>query len=134
MNILTHPVSAGVVGFESPAAEYKQLELSLDELLVEHPSSTFLALAQGDSMQGVGIFSGDVLIVDRALTAKDHDIIIANLNGELVCKILDIKGRRLLSANESMKPVRIDEQDSFAIEGVLASSIRLHRVSTMFSG
>jgi DNA polymerase V len=127
-------VSAGVVGFESPAAEHKQLELSLDELLVEHPSSTFLALAQGDSMQGVGIFSGDVLIVDRALTAKDHDIIIANLNGELVCKTLDIKGRRLLSANESMKPVRIDEQDSFAIEGVLASSIRLHRVSTMFSG
>ncbi|CAK2503041.1 DNA polymerase V protein UmuD (fragment) [Vibrio crassostreae] len=41
MNILTYPVSAGVVGFESPAAEYKQLELSLDELLVEHPSSTF---------------------------------------------------------------------------------------------
>lgn len=83
MNILTYPVSAGVVGFESPAAEYKQLELSLDELLVEHPSSTFLALAQGDSMQGVGIFSGDVLIVDRALTAKEHDTIIANLNGEI---------------------------------------------------
>ncbi|CAK2503018.1 hypothetical protein VCRA2114E327_50008 [Vibrio crassostreae] len=85
-------------------------------------------------MQGVGIFSGDVLIVDRALTAKEHDTIIGNLNGELVCKILDIKGHRLLSANDSMKPVKIDDHDCFSIEGVVSSSIRLHRVSTMFSG
>ena len=51
-------------------------------------------------MQGVGIFSGDVLIVDRHVTAKDADVIVANLNGEFICKIINIKERLLLSANK----------------------------------
>ncbi len=55
MNIIPISASAGITGFESPATDYRQLPLSLDELLIEHPSSTFIGLANGDSMEGVGI-------------------------------------------------------------------------------
>lgn len=85
MRVIPIPAQAGITGFESPAAEYCQLAMSLDELLVEHPSSTFLGIAQGESMQDVGIFDGDMIIVDRFETARHGDVIVANFNGEFVC-------------------------------------------------
>lgn len=88
MNVIPIFASAGITGFESPASDYRQLPLSLDELLVEHPSATFIGRASGESMQGVGIFDGDILIVDRHVTARDGDVIVANFNGEFVCKLL----------------------------------------------
>ena len=56
MRVIPIPAHAGITGFESPAAEYSQLRLSLDDLLIEHPSASFIGLAQGESMQDVGIF------------------------------------------------------------------------------
>jgi DNA polymerase V len=73
--------SAGITGFESPAAEYLQLSLSLDDLLIEHPNTTFIGIVQGESMQDVGIFDGDMIIVDRHETARNGDVIVANYNG-----------------------------------------------------
>jgi DNA polymerase V len=121
--------SAGITGFESPASDYLQLALSSDELLIEHPSATFIGKADGQSMQGVGIFSGDILIVDRHLTTKDFDIIVANLNGEFICKILNIIERLLLSANIQFKTIAINVDDQFTIEGVEIRLIRGHRPS-----
>ncbi|MCR9501921.1 LexA family protein [Vibrio vulnificus] len=134
MKVIPIYASAGITGFESPAAEYKKLVIDLDELLIEHPSATFLGQAKGDSMQGVGIFDGDLLIVDRHVQASDQDIIVANYNGEFVCKILDIRRRLLLSANEHLQPVPIHEFDSFSIEGVVIRSIRCHRPSPLLCG
>ena len=129
MNIIPISASAGITGFESPAAEYSQLRCTLDEMLIEHPSSTFIGKASGDSMEGVGIFDGDLLIVDRHVTPRQHDIIVANLNGEFVCKLLDVRQRMLVSANDKIKPVFINDLDSFSIEGVVIRSIRCHRPS-----
>lgn len=129
MNIIPILASAGIAGFESPAAEYHQLACSLDDMLIEHPSSTFIGKACGDSMEGVGIFDGDLLIVDRYVTAKQNDIIVANFNGEFVCKLLDMQQRLLVSANDNIEPVVISELDSFCIEGVVIRSIRCHRPS-----
>jgi DNA polymerase V len=131
MRIIPIAASAGITGFESPAAEYLQLGLSLDEILIQHPSSTFLGLAQGESMQGVGIFDGDLLIVDRHETAKSGDVIVANFNGEFVCKILDMPRRMLVSSNEQYLPVTICDYDDFSIEGVVTRSIRCHRQSPL---
>ena len=89
MKVIPIFAEAGISGFESTAAEYKELGLSLDQLLIKHPNATFIGQANGDSMQGVGIFNGDLLIVDRSLTAKDGDIIVANYNGCFVCKIIN---------------------------------------------
>lgn len=129
MKFIPITASAGITGFESPASDYLQLPLSLDALLVEHPSATFIGKSDGHSMQGVGIFSGDILIVDRHVTVKNLDIIVANLNGEFVCKILSISERLLLSANPSYQSIAIQESDQFTIEGVVIRSIRCHRAS-----
>lgn len=131
MNFIPITASAGITGFESPACDYLQLPLSLDALLIEHPSATFIGKADGHSMQGVGIFSGDILIVDRHVTAKDSDVIVANLNGEFICKILDITQRLLVSANPKYKTIPINEDDQFTIEGVVIRSVRCHRVSQL---
>ncbi|EOW9467049.1 peptidase [Vibrio metoecus] len=120
MKVIPIYASAGITGFESPATEYKQLSIDLDGLLIQHPSATFIGKASGDSMQGVGIFDGDLLIV-------------ANFNGEFVCKILDIRRRLLLSANEKMQPVAIHDFDTFSLEGVVVSSIRFHRSNQILS-
>ncbi|AZG34594.1 translesion error-prone DNA polymerase V autoproteolytic subunit [Shewanella vesiculosa] len=133
MRVIPIPARAGITGFESPAAEYSQLGISLDDLLVEHPSSTFIGVAQGESMQDVGIFDGDMIIVDRHETARNGDVIVANFNGEFVCKILDTKRRILLSSNQQYQPVIIHEYDDFSIEGVVTRSIRCHRQSPLLS-
>ncbi|CZF77180.1 LexA repressor [Grimontia celer] len=131
MNVIPIFASAGITGFESPASDYRQLPLSLDELLVEHPSATFIGRASGDSMQGVGIFDGDILIVDRHVNAFNGDVIVANFNGEFVCKLLDVTRRLLLSANDNYSSARIDQHDTFSIEGVVVRSIRCHRQSPL---
>ncbi|MUJ19541.1 translesion error-prone DNA polymerase V autoproteolytic subunit [Aliivibrio fischeri] len=133
MNVIPLHASAGISGFESPAAEYSQLSFDLDELLIEHPSSTFIGRASGDSMQGVGIFDGDLLIVDRYITVQSNDVIVANFNGEFVCKILDTQRRLLVSANERYQTVPINDYDTFTIEGVVTRSIRCHRPSYLLS-
>jgi len=114
-------------GFPSPADDYIEKGLSLDELLIQHPSSTYLVRAQGDSMTGCGIFNNDVLIVDRSLTAKHRDIVIAALDGELTCKFIDLKQHQLVSANPKYPPIPIPESSEFLVEGVVSASIRFHR-------
>ncbi|WP_165313023.1 LexA family protein [Vibrio ziniensis] len=133
MKVIPIHASAGITGFESPAAEYAQLGMNLDELLIEHPSATFIGQAIGESMQGIGIFDGDLLIVDRHVTVQNLDVIVANYNGEFVCKMIDMTRRQLLSANETMMPVYIHSQDTFSIEGVVIRSIRCHRPSYLLS-
>ena len=127
MNVIPIYIDAGISGFESPAAEYTELSLSLDELLIKHPNATFVGLANGDSMQGVGIFDGDLLIVDRAEATKHGDVIVANFNGGFVCKLIDKSNKQLLSASKSHRAVSISDADTFQIEGVVTRSIRLHR-------
>ncbi|EHK2889613.1 LexA family protein [Vibrio parahaemolyticus] len=133
MKVIPLYAAAGITGFESPAAEYNQLDLSLDELLVERPSSTFLGFAQGESMIEVGIFDGDLLIVDRFPVAKHNDVIVANLNGEFICKIIDMYNRQLLSANPKYGTVTITDADTFTIEGVVVSSVRMFKKSFLLS-
>ncbi|MFT5634657.1 MAG: DNA polymerase V [Cognaticolwellia sp.] len=127
MKIIPIFIEAGISGFESPAAEYKELGLSLDQLLISNPDATFIGLAQGLSMQEVGIFDGDLLLVDRSEPVKDGDVIVANYNGCFTCKLIDKKNARLLSASFKHPPVNITPEDEFQIEGVVTRSIRLHR-------
>lgn len=127
LNYSSIQINCGVTGFPSPAAEYKQMQLSIDDLLINHPNATFLAKACGNSMRECGIFNGDILIIDRSLVAKTNDIVICNLNGEFVCKILNIETKTLFSANTTIAPIPIKELDEFSIEGIVTASIRSHQ-------
>ncbi|MDG1752579.1 MAG: S24 family peptidase [Thalassotalea sp.] len=124
MQVLPIYCDCGITGFESPAAEYREMGLSLDELLIHNPNATFIGLASGNSMEGVGIFSGDLLIVDRSKNVKDGFVIVANLNGNFVCKILDKTNKRLLSASGDHMPVYITENDVFQLEGKVTYNVR----------
>jgi len=114
-------------GFPSPADDYMDRSLDLNEHLIKHPAATFYCEVSGESMTEVGIFNGDLLIVDRSLKPQHGDVVLAALNGELTCKILDMHHRRLLAANSKYAPIPIQEGSDFLIEGVVTSSIRRHR-------
>jgi len=116
-----------MAGFESPAAEYKQVGLNLSELLIQHPEATYACYAEGDSMMGDGIFSGDLLIVSREVKVNNGDIIVANLNGDFVCKKIDTRRQRLNSSNKEFSTYQLREGEDFQCEGVVISSVRLHR-------
>jgi DNA polymerase V len=79
------PVSAG---FPSPADDYLEGQLDLNQHLIKHPVATFFVRVAGDSMVGAGIHSGDLLIVDRSLEPSDGRVVIAIVNGELLVKRL----------------------------------------------
>lgn len=75
-----------VAGFPSPAEQYQEQPLDLNELLVKRPAATFFVRVQGDSMIGAGITDGDLLVVDRSLLPADGDIIIACIDGDFTVK------------------------------------------------
>ena len=75
-----------VAGFPSPAEQYLEPPLDLNELLVKRPAATFFVRVEGDSMIGAGIHDKDLLVVDRSLTPADGDIIIAAVDGEFTVK------------------------------------------------
>ncbi|MBD2860346.1 translesion error-prone DNA polymerase V autoproteolytic subunit [Spongiibacter sp. KMU-158] len=114
-------------GFPSPAEEYLEQNIDLNDHLVSHPSSTFFVRACGDSMIELGIFDGDLLLVDRSLQAKQGDVVIAAVDGQLTCKILDLKHRQLLPANAKHKPIKLPEEMDLVIEGVVPAHIHYHR-------
>lgn len=77
-------ISAVSAGFPSPAEDYIEGKLDLNEHLITRPSATFMVRATGDSMTGVGIFSGDILVVDRSVQPRHGSIIIAVVDSELI--------------------------------------------------
>lgn len=121
--LFTHSVPAG---FPSPADDYMERSLDLNTHLIKHPAATYLARARGNSMEGCGIYDGDLLIVDRSLEPQQGHIIIAALDGQLTCKILDKNNQRLLPANKNHSPIAIGEFSDLVIEGVVVHSIRHH--------
>ena len=108
-------------GFPSPADDYYEGGLDLNECLIEHPAATFFVRARGDSMIDAGIHSGDLLIVDRALEPSDNRIVIAALNGELTVKRICVRGRKtfLVPENDLYEPIEITEDIDFQIWGVV---------------
>ena len=77
-----------VAGFPSPAEQYQEPPLDLNELLVKRPAATYFVRVEGDSMIGAGISDGDLLVVDRSLRPADGDVIIASVDGDFTVKTL----------------------------------------------
>ena len=89
-------VSGSVVaGFPSPAEQYPETPLDLNELLVKRPAATYFVRVQGDSMCGAGINDGDLLVVDRSLRPADGDIIIVSVDGDFTVKRYRSKGGKI---------------------------------------
>ena len=115
-------------GFPSPAADHLEKHISLDELFDLRAPHIYLVKIDGDSMMGAGLFSGDLVIVDRGREARHGDIVIAALNGEPVCKRLHRKGSEVIlqSENPAYPQRYVLESDEMTIWGVVRYSVRDH--------
>ena len=125
-----------VAGFPSPAEQYLEPPLDLNELLVKRPAATFFVRVEGDSMIGAGIRDKDLLVVDRSLTPANGDIIIAAVDGEFTVKTLRVLGNRergigngggvryvLEPANPSYPSIEIKKGNQLDCFGVVTSVI-----------
>ncbi|HDP79970.1 MAG TPA: translesion error-prone DNA polymerase V autoproteolytic subunit [Spirochaetes bacterium] len=121
-------VSSVRAGFPSPADDYIDRALDLNELVVRHPAATFYVRASGDSMTGAGIHSGDILVVDRSLEPVHNSVVIAALDGELTVKRLVREGRRIILApeNPAYDAIEVPPGSGFEVWGVV--TYVLHRV------
>lgn len=113
-------------GFPSHADESVDMMLDLNRLVVKNPATTFFLKAEGNSMEGVGIFSGDILIVDRSIEARNNDIVVAILFDELTVKRLRVKESSffLVAENDEYEPIEITEEMESSIWGVVTHSLR----------
>lgn len=109
-------------GFPSPADDYVEHALDLNEHLVRNPPATYFVRAAGDSMEGVGIRPGDLLVVDRSIDPRPGHIVIASVQGEYTVKLLERREGRLwlAPANPRYLPIEITPDSDLEIWGVVA--------------
>ncbi len=120
-----------VAGFPSPAEQYVERPLDLNELLVARPAATYFVRAEGDSMEGAGIRPGDLLVVDRSLEPVNGSVVIACVDGEFTVKTLR-KGRgwvRLEAANPAYPSIRFSREMELRVFGVVTAVI--HRFGAL---
>jgi DNA polymerase V len=118
-------LAAVQAGFPSPADDFIDKTLDLNEYLIRHPAATFFVRVAGESMTGAGMHPGDVLVVDRAVEPADNKIVVAVVDGELTVKrIREDRGRLFLAPeNPEYPPIEITEETGFEIWGVVTSVI-----------
>lgn len=121
--------SRPAAGFPAPGDDEVEQALDLNDLLIDNPTATFFVKVEGDSMEGARIFSGDILIVDRSITARDGHIVVAAVYGEMVVKRLERAGatRLLRSENSDYAPIVISDNDECYLWGVVTGVVRTLR-------
>ncbi len=112
-------------GFPSPADDYLEDKLDLNEYLIKHPAATFFVRVAGDSMINVGIYNNDIIIVDRSIKPKHGKIVVAALDGQMTIKRLYHRDDKimLLPENELFKPIEILDSMDMVIWGVATNVI-----------
>jgi len=124
--LFTSQVSAG---FPSPADDYLEGKLDLNEHLIKKPAATIFVKVKGDSMVGAGIHNGDLIIVDRSIKPSHKSIVVATLNGEFTLKRLFLSGtKKILKAeNPKYRDQEITNESDFEIWGVVTFVIHQAR-------
>ena len=126
-NYLAIPLFSDAIsaGFPSPAQDYIEQTLDLNELCIKHPAATFFVRVEGDSMINAGIFPNDILVVDRSIQAVQGDIVVASLYGEFTVKELVLGAKPyLLPHNPAYPPIDIPKGGDLEIFGVVTNVVR----------
>jgi len=118
LDLYLSPVSAG---FPSPADDYVELSLDLNEYLIKHPAATFYVKVKGNSMKDANLNNGDILIVDRSLEPKNSNIVVCQIDTEFTVKRFYKENDSvvLTPANNQYNPIRISKDQQFEIFGVV---------------
>ncbi|WP_045221538.1 LexA family protein [Desulfonatronum thioautotrophicum] len=113
-------------GFPSPAEDFLEKRLDLNEYLVRNPPATFLVRVSGQSMKDAGIFDGDMLVVDKSLEPISGSVVVAIVHGEFTVKTLLLRHGKayLVPANSDFKDIEITSEMDCEVWGVVNSVIR----------
>lgn len=128
--VLELPFADGGIkaGFPSPAQDYLTDAIDLNRDIIKHKESTFYARVSGDSMKDAGIVDGDIVVVDKALDAKDGDFVVAFIDGDFTIKQfkMDQSGEFgwLVPYNSDYSPIRITADNDFQVWGVITFTIK----------
>ncbi len=121
------PLFSGKVaaGFPSPADDYIEKTLDLNDLLIQKPAATFFVRAEGESMLGAGIHPNDILVVDRSIDPVVGKVVICALNGELTVKRLKSIGNEIIlgAENPAYSDITVQEEIDLVIWGVVTNVI-----------
>lgn len=113
-------------GFPSPAQDSREESLDFNALLFKHKANTYCLRCSGDSMKMKGIFSGDILVVDRTIRAKSGDVIVAEISGSFTVKTLILEGGRatLHAENPAFADIRVEQEEDLILFGVVTAVVR----------
>lgn len=122
------PISSNSVsaGFPSPAEDFKEKRISLDNTLIKNKEATFYARVSGKSMIGAGLDDGDLLVIDRSLEPENRKIAVCFIDGEFTVKRLKIEKDKitLMPENKSYKPIKVTEENNLLIWGIVTYVIK----------
>lgn len=114
-------------GSPSPAADYTESELDLNEYCIRRRHATYFVRAIGNSMNDIGLNSGDLMVVDKAEQPRHGDIVIAEIEGEFTVKRLLLTPRPALQAMNPAYPVMYPDPETLQIFGVVTAFIHKTR-------
>ncbi|MEK9740076.1 MAG: translesion error-prone DNA polymerase V autoproteolytic subunit [Flavobacteriaceae bacterium] len=113
-------------GFPSPADDFKELRISIDQEVVRNEAATFYARVSGESMQGAGLDDGDLLVIDRSLEPKDNKIAVCFIDGEFTVKRLKVEADciYLMPENKKYPPIKVTEENELIIWGIVTYVVK----------
>jgi DNA polymerase V len=113
-------------GFPSPADDFKELRISIDQEVVKNEEATFYARVDGQSMHGAGLDDGDLLVIDRSREPEDNAIAVCFIDGEFTVKRLKVEAECifLMPENPNYKPIKVTEDNQLIIWGVVTYVVK----------
>lgn len=113
-------------GFPSPAVDHMEVSLSISDFFTSNPSATFFGRAVGSSLEGIGIYENDILVIDRSLKPKNADIIVLAYEGGFTAKKVEKLGSDvfLISENPKYPPMKVTDPDNLIVWGVVCKIIK----------
>jgi DNA polymerase V len=120
-------IDAGIsAGFPSPADDFLDLSIDLNQEYIKNPSTTFFGRVRGDSMINAGLNNGDLLIIDKSLEPLNNRIAVCFIDGEFTVKRINIDNNCvwLVAENKKYKPIRVTEDNDFVIWGIVTTVIK----------
>ena len=113
-------------GFPSPAEDHLEQRLDLNTLVIDNPSATFFVRVAGESMRGIGITDGDILVVDRSVENWENRIVVAVIDSEFTIKRFTKRNETVVleAENPDYPPIKITEEMDFSVWGVVCWTLK----------